>query len=199
MNIIDKNTYYEIYADEGKLLVYNDQVSSILIVTGDIDISDICEVNNGDYEPPTITEPVLNPLSELQKNQIKLSKSNLSTYLEENPLFSTVKYEDGRYYNVTLEKQYSLMDRLVKHTIFNGTKPLYWNSVGDTSEIWGYEELLQLSTEIEDYVSPLVELQRQVEVRIRECTTQDEVLAVDINPYKEVAMRLNEINTLNNK
>ena len=91
------------------------------------------------------------------------------------------------------------MDTLVKHTIFNSAKPLYWNSVGDTSEIWEYEELLQLSTEIEDYVSPLVELQREVEVKIRECKSQHEVLAIDINPYKEVAMRLNEINTLNNK
>ena len=36
-------------------------------------------------------------LSNLKKELIKLSKSKLSDYLENNPLFSKVKYEDGRY------------------------------------------------------------------------------------------------------
>lgn len=185
-------------ADEGKKILIDDNLVDKVAMGIYSKMEDFIEVDDGDYVPP-VTEPLEPTITELQENQIKLSKSNLSAYLEENPLFSTVKYEDGRYYNVTLEKQYSLMDTLVKHTIFNSAKPLYWNSVGDTSEIWEYEELLQLSIEIEDYVSPLVELQREVEVKIRECKSQHEVLAVDINPYKEVAMRLNEINTLNNK
>ena len=187
-------------AGEGKKILIGNQLTDMVAMGKNSKLEDFIEIDDGHYVPPiNDSSPSNSNILEVQENQIKLSKSNLSTYLEENPLFSTVKYEDGRYYNVTLEKQYSLMDRLVKHTIFNGTKPLYWNSVGDTSEIWEYEELLQLSTEIEDYVSPLVELQRQVEVRIRECKSQHEVLSIDINPYKEVAMRLNEINTLNNK
>lgn len=194
-----KESYKELTPKEGFKIIYDECVVDKLIVPMEFDVSRLIIVEDGTYVPPSPPLPQEPTVSEVQENQIKLSKLYLATYLEENPLFSTVKYEDGRYYNVTLQKQYSLTDRLLKHTIFKGTKPLYWNSVGETSEIWTYEELLKLSTEIEDYVNPLVELQREVELRIRECTTQEEVLAVDINPYREEALRLNAINTLNNK
>lgn len=45
----------------------------------------------------------LDPLKELKEQRIELSKNNLAQYLKDNPLFSTVKYEEGRYYNVTME------------------------------------------------------------------------------------------------
>lgn len=193
----------ELIATTGYSILSNGELYQSLYIPSDKTVEDYEYIKNSDYVPPVIEED--NPESKLESlkmNQIKISKSNLSTYLEENPLFSTVKYEDGRYYNVTLEKQYSLTDRLLKYTVFKnagGNYVLWWNSVGQTSERWEYKELLQLSTEIEEYVNPLVELQREVELRIRECTTQEDVLSVDINPYREEALRLNEANTLNNK
>lgn len=80
---------------------------------------DFTEVDDATYEPPeekpSETE---DPLATLKKNQILLSKKNLAKYLEEHPLFSTCKYEEGRYYNVTAEKQQQLTSKVLMATMY---------------------------------------------------------------------------------
>lgn len=185
-------------AEEGKkILVNNDLVSEIAVCKG-YDINEYVEVIDSDYIAPDIPvneNEVISNVTQLQENQIKLSKINLAKFLEDNPMYSQCKYTEGRYYNVTNSKQQQLADKLLKSMLFNDYKPT-WNDTGNVSEVWTVAELQQLYREMDDYVSPLVELQREVELRLKECTSQEEVLSIDINPYKEVAMKL-EINTFN--
>ena len=111
-----------------------------------------------------------------KKEFIKLSKYNLSQYLEGHPLFSTVKYEDGRYYNVTAEKQNLLLTNIATYQMAQQTGfscPLTWNDTGEECELWTFEQLLQLSMEIRNYVSPIISFQQYMEVNINKCTTNE--------------------------
>ena len=47
----------------------------------------------------------INDLDSIKLELIKLSKSKLKEYLEKNPLFSKIKYSEGRYYTVDTEHQ----------------------------------------------------------------------------------------------
>ena len=123
-----------------------------------------------------------------KKEFIKLSKYNLSQYLEEHPLFSTVKYEDGRYYNVTAEKQNLLLTNIATYQMAQQTGfncPLTWNDTGEECELWTFEQLLQLSMEIRNYVSPIISYQQYMEVNINKCTTIEQLNEVNINFTEE--------------
>ena len=127
-------------------------------------------------------------LSNLKKELIKLSKSKLSDYLENNPLFSKVKYEDGRYYNVTLEKQNLLLANISTYTMSlqAGIQcPLTWNDTGNECELWTFEELLRLSLEIREYVHPLTSMQQHIELKIKSCKTKAELDDVNIEFNEE--------------
>ena len=118
-----------------------------------------------------------------KKEFIKLSKYNLSQYLEGHPLFSTVKYEDGRYYNVTAEKQNLLLTNIATYQMAQQTGfscPLTWNDTGEECELWTFEQLLQLSMEIRNYVSPIISFQQYMEVNINKCTTIEQLNEVNI-------------------
>lgn len=119
-----------------------------------------------------------------KKELIKLSKEKLSDHLENNPLFSTVKYEDGRYYNVTLEKQNLLLSNIVTYQLSEQSglrfSPI-WNSVGEMSEPWTLNEMLRLSLEIKDYVNPLVQLQQAIEIKIKECKSIEELKEINMD------------------
>ena len=123
-----------------------------------------------------------------KKEFIKLSKYNLSQYLEGHPLFSTVKYEDGRYYNVTAEKQNLLLTNIATYQMAQQTGfscPLTWNDTGEECELWTFEQLLQLSMEIRNYVSPIISFQQYMEVNINKCTTIEQLNEVNINFTEE--------------
>ncbi len=118
-----------------------------------------------------------------KKEMIELSKSLLATYLMNNPLKSTVKYEDGRFYNVTLEKQNLLHSNIVAYQVSQQVGmeyPLMWNSIGDVVEPWTIEEMLKLSVEIKDYVSPLVAQQQEIEKAINKCRSLEELQEINI-------------------
>ena len=118
-----------------------------------------------------------------KKEFIKLSKYNLSQYLEGHPLFSTVKYKDGRYYNVTAEKQNLLLTNIATYQMAQQTGfgcPLTWNDTGEECELWTFEQLLQLSMEIRNYVSPIISFQQYMEVNINKCTTIEQLNEVNI-------------------
>ena len=122
-------------------------------------------------------------LANAKSELIKLSKFNLSEYLENNPLFSTVKYEDGRKYNVTLDKQNLLASNIITYQFAQQQGldyQLEWNDTGEISEPWSIEELVQLSIEIKNYVSPIVQQQQRIEKAIKGCKTIEELQQIDM-------------------
>ena len=124
-----------------------------------------------------------NNLAKAKSELIKLSKFNLSEYLENNPLFSTVKYEDGRKYNVTLDKQNLLASNIITYQFAQQQGldyQLEWNDTGEISEPWSIEELVQLSIEIKNYVSPVVQQQQRIEKAIKGCKTIEELQQIDM-------------------
>lgn len=126
-------------------------------------------------------------LDTLKDKCILESKLNLSKFLEENPLFSYVKHKEGRFYRVTLEKQQQLTSTLLMYSGYlqAGIEyPLTWNDTGSVCEEWTYDQLFLLAAEINGYVKPLVTLQQETEVAIKNAKTKEDVLSVDTNPYK---------------
>lgn len=124
-----------------------------------------------------------NNLAKAKSELIKLSKFNLSEYLENNPLFSTVKYEDGRMYNVTLDKQNLLASNIITYQFAQQQGldyQLEWNDTGEISEPWSISELIRLSIEIKNYVSPIVQQQQRIEKAIKGCKTIEELQQIDM-------------------
>ena len=122
-------------------------------------------------------------LDKLKKELIKLSKSKLSDYLEDNPLFSKVKYPEGRYYTVDNEHQSRIALQLLLYqaNISLGLNyQLTWNDTGNICEDWTFEELFILSNEINNYVKPLVKKQQEIEVAIKNATSKDELNKIKI-------------------
>lgn len=122
-------------------------------------------------------------LAKAKSELIKLSKFNLSEYLENNPLFSTVKYEDGRMYNVTLDKQNLLASNIITYQFAQQQGldyQLEWNDTGEISEPWSISELIRLSIEIKNYVSPIVQQQQRIEKAIKGCKTIEELQQIDM-------------------
>ena len=125
-----------------------------------------------------------NNLAKAKSELIKLSKFNLSEYLENNPLFSTVKYEDGRKYNVTLDKQNLLASNIITYQFAQQQGldyQLEWNDTGEISEPWSISELIRLSIEIKNYVSPIVQQQQRIEKAIKGCKTIEELQQIDMS------------------
>ena len=205
MYIYEEETKYGIIryacADQGKKILIGEDILVDKVAMGKYSkLEDFREIDDADYVPPEeIPEETVDPLETLKKNQIKLSKNNLANYLQDNPLLSTVKYPDGRYYNVTAEKQQQLTSKVLMATMYAQIGIPYnltWNSTTDTCEDWTLEQLQELSMQIDAYVTPLVSVQQHMEVDIKNCTTQEDVLAVDINFTEENINRyLTEVNT----
>ena len=114
-----------------------------------------------------------------KETKISESKKVLSEYLSEHPL----KWSDGKYYSVTTEKQALLTSNLALYQISaSAGQPfkLTWNSTGDECVEWTYEELAALALAIGAYVKPFVSHQQELELAIKECTTQAELDAIEI-------------------
>lgn len=182
-----------IEADNGKIFTKPDGTTFKSACLGINDVpekyKEIIDVNYV-FTEDEITENTNNQnLNTAKKELIKLSKYNLSQYLEANPLFSTVKYEDGRYYTVTAEKQSLLLTNIATYQMVQQTGvdcPLTWNDTGEECELWTFEQLLQLSMEIRAYVAPIISLQQHIEVNINKCTTIEELKKVNIDFTKEI-------------
>lgn len=120
------------------------------------------------------------------ESKIKETKDLLAEYLLDNPLPSKVKYTDGRYYAVTAEKQQQLTSKILMATMYQQmgvTYNLTWNDTGNICEPWEYNQLIQLSMEIDAYVTPLVKYQQELEVEIKNCKSVEEInnIVVDYN------------------
>lgn len=222
---IEINNGYRVFADAGKILLHkNEKVEDYIFVPKNYDFSNFTEIDDANYVPPEeIPEDTIDPLATLKKNQILLSKKNLAKYLEEHPILSTCKYEEGRYYNITEEKQNQLTSTLASYmsdilpqlvigmstsqiiitsmeqfllTLDNLPQTITWNDTGDVCEIYSYKELYTLKCEIMETVRPLVSLQQTMEVKINECVTQEEVLAINVEYTDEQVKKWLETHSL---
>lgn len=190
-----------LYADTGKKILIGTDILVDKVAMGKYSkIEDFTEVDDATYEPP-VEDPseTIDPLATLKKNQIALSKKNLANYLAENPLLSKCKYEEGRYYNVTAEKQQQLTSKVLMATMYAQIGMPYnltWNDTGDICESWELSQLQRLSMEIDAYVTPLVSLQQTMEVAINECTITENVLKVNVEYTDEQVKKWLETHTL---
>lgn len=184
-DVLNKNTDENISADyyHDYTTIYrklDDKMSILLSNDGSVYVEpEIIEPEP--YEP---TEEELQAMFENDKKaKISQSKSLLSTYLENHPLVSDCHGSIEAEYNVTTEKQNLMTSHYATYTIEKnlGLNPvLKWNSTGAECEEWTEEEFIQLILEVKSYVEPLVSLQQSYEVAIRNCTTQEELDAIEI-------------------
>lgn len=136
------------------------------------------------YEEDKNENPYNSPqLIKLKKELIKLSKAMLSEYLSKNPLFSRVKYLDGRYYTVDQEHQSRLTSQLLLYqgnTELGLDYQLTWNDKDGVCEDWTFKELFTLSNEINAYVKPLVKQQQELEIKINSVASVEELNNIKI-------------------
>jgi len=203
--MIEQKSFKTILPDEGKKLLINDSLHDEIIVALNSK-PQIQEVEVPDYIGNAST------LDEIKQIMILKSKANLAQYLEDNPLFSKCKYEDGRYYNITKEKQDQLTSTLASYmsdilpqlvigmstsqvniksleefvlTLDNLPQTLTWNDMGNPCEIYTYQELYQLKNEIFARVKPLVSIQQIMEVAIQSAETIQDVLKISVEFTEE--------------
>lgn len=195
----EQKSFKTILPDEGKKLLINDSLHDKIIVA----LNSRPQIE--EIEVPSYLDTA-STLDEIKETMILKSKSNLAQYLEENPLFSKCKYAEGRYYNITKEKQDQLTSTLASYmsdilpqlvigmstsqvniksieefilTLDNLPQTLTWNDMGNPCEIYSYQELYQLKNEIFATVKPLVSMQQLMEVAIKESTSIEDVLKID--------------------
>jgi hypothetical protein len=64
----------------------------------------------------------------------------------------------------------------------SGLNPkLTWNASGQECEEWTEEEYVTLVLQISEYIKPLVFLQQSYEVQIKNCSTLEELEAINIS------------------
>ena len=118
-------------------------------------------------------------LNVVKVDKINSSKQDLEEYLMDHPLFSKAKYSEGRYYNITEEKQRQLTSKIAMYNLYQQQGLPYdllkWNDTGDVCETWSIEELTQLAMEIDSYVTPLVEKQQYYEKQVQKATSIEEI------------------------
>lgn len=160
--IQEKSTYYEYDYEE------------IVIKKDKIDINDV-KINPENY----LNYIEDSTLIDIKATKIMESKIALENYILNHPLLSCAKYKDGRYYNVTEEKQRQLTSKIAMYNLYQQQSLPYdllkWNDTGNVCETWSIEQLTQLAMEIDKYVTPLVSKQQEYEKKINEAKTLDEV------------------------
>lgn len=177
----ESKSFKTIYADEGKRLLINGQLHDKIIV-GLNNKPKLQEIEVPDFIGNAST------VGEIKEILVAKSKENLTKYLKENPLLSTAKYPEGRYYNVTLEKQNLLLANISTYqmAVQSGLQcPLTWNDTGEECELWTFEQLFQLSIEIRNYVAPLTSLQQYMESNINACNSIIDLININVEFNKE--------------
>ena len=123
-------------------------------------------------------------LRELDGHTLSLDDIKVEAIAETKELL-TVALEtpvefNGKRYSVTLEKQNLLSAQLGLfglNTQAGTPVPLHWNATGEPCEQWDFPDLLALSNRIAMHVTPLAQLQREAEMEINKCKTEEKVRA----------------------
>lgn len=118
-----------------------------------------------------------------KESKINESKALLALYLESHPLISNCHGGIEAEYTVTSEKQALMSSNYLTYTIAKTSgldAKLTWNASGCECEEWTEEEYATLVLQISEYVKPLVSLQQSYEVAINNCTSQEELDAIEI-------------------
>lgn len=170
-----KSEYYSSTENEKELESYIEYDYTELIINKENQEYDIEDIK---LHPEKYLD-INDSLNILKRNKIAESKVMLKEYLASHPLFSKAKYDDGRYYTVTEEKQRQLTSKMTMYNIYKQKGLEYpllkWNDVGNVCEEWSIEELTALSIEIDEYVTPLVSKQQSYEYSISNMETEKEV------------------------
>lgn len=120
------------------------------------------------------------PLISAKEERVAQSKSDLETYLLENPL----QWTDGQYYAITAEKQNQLTSKLMAATVAQQMSTEYhltWNSTGDVCTEWNLSDLYALAFAIDKKVTGLVTYQQTKEIEINNANSIDELNAIIID------------------
>lgn len=141
-------------------------------------------VYNSTEEYVEYTKESLDTLLKTSKEvKITESKGLLALYLESHPLISNCHGGIEAEYTVTSEKQALMSSNYLTYTIAKASgldAKLTWNASGCECEEWTEEEYVTLVLQISEYVKPLVSLQQSYEVAINNCTSQEELDAIEI-------------------
>lgn len=124
-----------------------------------------------------------NALSGIQTVRVTETKNALSTYLSAHP-YETA---DGKLYSVTFEKQSLLANEIATYQLATAAGQEYkltWNTTGEECVEMTIEQITALALQIAAYVKPLVSYQQSKEIEIKDCTTVDDVLAVEVDYAK---------------
>lgn len=119
---------------------------------------------------------------QLEKSKVsKIAQSNadLESFFLTHPLLY-----NGKYYNVTKEKRDLLNSALALYNLklLSGQIPIFkWNSTGDRCEEMSIEDGTALAISIGDYVEPYVVQQQDIELRLKTCSTIEELENVVID------------------
>lgn len=158
----------------GESIYYEYDYEEIVVDKDNIDISDV-KINPENYL--NYVEDSI--LEDIKARKIIESKIALESYLSEHPLLSCAKYKEGRYYNVTEEKQRQLTSKIAMYGLYQQQSLSYnllkWNDTGNVCEAWTIEQLTQLAMEIDKYVTPLVTKQQTYEKNINEAKNLSEI------------------------
>lgn len=124
-------------------------------------------------------------LEELKTWQIKLSKTNLDTYLNKYPIQSSCHGGVEKTYAINKDKQTFLAQMILLSQLAIQNNVEYqpsWNATQEECTFdWTLSELQQLAFEIESVVRPLVKHQQFIEAKIKASETKEEILAVSVD------------------
>lgn len=125
-------------------------------------------------------------IEELKEKKILESKALLEEYLEEHPLLSKARHEEGRYYNITSQKQQYLNSTVAIAYLNMSIKPenpdpVSWNDTGEECEPWTCNQIFQLAKEVYVYVGALASKQRKMEKEITDLESAKDVYEYSIS------------------
>lgn len=119
-------------------------------------------------------------LDGIKKVQIAKTNSALDDYLASHPY----QTEDGKKYSVTFKKQSLLANEIATYQLATAAGQKYkltWNTTGEECVEMTIGQITALALAIAAYVKPLVSYQQSKEIEIKECSTVDDVLAVEFD------------------
>lgn len=137
-------------------------------------------------------EAVLTPIialnSTLENYKLKMISElehNFEIYLYNNPVESDCHGGVTALYTITKEKQSLLMQEIMlseRSKEMNIDYTPSWNAHNcEATNDWTLDELYQLSFDISNVVKPLVAEEQSIDAEIRNATTFDELLSIDVS------------------